>query len=145
MAAFEVFTEAPKALFNPNRPVTILNHPGVAYSLSWKKGKRTTYIQPIILPPVTGKRGLLHSAMEPVWNAGANALRGARRVVIFGYSCPPLDFEARMLLGENTPSEILKELVVIDPNPEVVGHFMTICGAKNATVFSSIQSYQAAV
>lgn len=134
----------PKALFKSNRELTVLNSSRVNLSLSWKRGKRTSYLQPIILPPITGKRGLLHFAMEPVWSAAADALKNARRVVIFGYSCPPLDFEARMLLSENTPADSLKELVVIDPNPEIVGRFMTICGADTASVYSSIQSYHSA-
>lgn len=131
----------PAALFNPRRSLTVLNSSEVAESLTWKQGARTVHMKPVILPPVTGKRGLLHQSLAPVWTAAGTALSEADRLVIFGYSCPPLDFEAKMLLGERVQPTQLKELIVIDPAPAVAGRFIPLCGVGSAQLFSSLDDF----
>jgi hypothetical protein len=119
----------------------VLNSSEITESLRWKKGARIVHMKPVILPPVTGKRGLLHKSLEPVWAAAGTALSEADRLVIFGYSCPPLDFEARMLLGERVQPTQLKELIVIDPSPSVAARFLPLCGVGSAQVFVSLDNF----
>ncbi len=75
------------------------------------------YTLPVIIPPVTHKSSVLHKALDPVWTLAETRLIEADDVVVFGYSCPPLDFESANLMtraqrqrGEGS------SLSVIDPN-----------------------------
>lgn len=116
----------PSALFSPRRSLYILNTSEISSRLMWTRGKKRHYMKPIILPPVTGKRGLLHRDFSGLWVEAAKALSNARRVVIYGYSCPPLDFEAKMLLGENVQPGVTKDLVMIDPNTGISSRFVPL-------------------
>jgi len=130
----------PRALFNTSRKMTVVDCSQVRHNLRLQKG-RTVYMKPIILPPVTGKRGLLHDHMATVWDEARRALKSATRIVVLGYSCPPLDFEARMLLGECVQPTVLSELRVVDPNPAVAARFVSLCGVPSVNVFVSAEDY----
>lgn len=131
---------APTALFSPDRKMHILNTKRMSSSLTWKKASRMLYLKPIILPPVTGKRGLLHNNLSSVWVHAASALKQASRLVIFGYSCPPLDFEAKILLGENVQPSRTNDLTVVDPNIAIARRFISLCGVAGCQVYTSMQA-----
>jgi len=129
------------ALFSPNRAIHVMNSPEMPGSLTWKPNKRRIYMKPIIVPPVSGKRGMMHSAMPQLWKIAANALQQADRVIVAGYSCPPLDLEARILLSENLRANSSKKLYVIDPNAESAAKFIEICGVDHATIYRSVKDW----
>lgn len=129
-------TPLPSALFGVKRELTVLDSTLLHPELTWKPGKKKLYVQPIILPPVTGKRGLLHKGVGRLWQTAANALRDADRVIVFGYSCPPMDFEAKILLGEHIQPERTSDLIVIDPCTSVAAKFVSLSGVEKARVYS---------
>lgn len=131
----------PSALFSPNRLLHVLNTPEIPGSLSWKPKKRRIYMKPIIVPPVSGKRGMMHNCMPKLWSVASKALQQADRVVVAGYSCPPLDLEARILLSENLRKNSGKKLYVIDPNAESAAKFIEICGVDHATIYRSVKDW----
>lgn len=130
----------PHTLFASNRKLYIADSPMIPESLTWR-GRRTVYMKPIIVPPVSGKRGMMHNEFGPLWEKAASSLREADRIVIAGYSCPPLDIEARMLLSENFRHNDSKKLYVIDPNGESAAKFIDICGVSHSTIYSSINDW----
>ena len=130
-----------KALINQKRKFHVLNATQLSTSLVWKPGKRKLYLKPIIVPPVVGKRTLTHEKILPLWDLASGALRDADRVIIAGYSCPPLDLEARLLLSESFRSNVNKELYLIDPNAETASRFVQICGVKRVEIFDSIADW----
>lgn len=87
-------------------------------------------MKPIIVPPVNGKRGLMHEQIIPLWKAAAESLRDADRIIIVGYSCPPLDMEARILLSENLRKNPHKSVFIIDPSTVTAARFSEICDVK---------------
>jgi hypothetical protein len=129
----------PKSLFNIKRELTILDAQSFSHSLTWKRGQRTVYMYPIIIPPISGKRGMMHQALEPIWVEAEKALRRASRIVIVGYSCPPLDLESRMLLSSNIRGDN-KELVIVDPDAETASRFLEICGVNDAHTYLSLKA-----
>lgn len=131
----------PSALFSPNRAIHVMNSPEIPGSLTWKPNKRRIYMKPIIVPPVSGKRGMMHNAMPQLWRLAAEALQQADRVIVTGYSCPPLDLEARILLSENLRANSSKKLYVIDPNAESAAKFIEICGVDHATIYKSVKDW----
>jgi hypothetical protein len=131
----------PNALYNPNRDFHVINSTKVAPSLSWKRKKRRVYLKPVIVPPVSGKKGMMHNAMFEVWSNAAKALKEADRIVIAGYSCPPLDLEARILLSENLRLNDNKRIYIVDPNAETASKFVELCGVNHVTIYSSLADW----
>ncbi len=131
----------PSAMFNPNRELHILDSPLVQGGLTWRRKAKLMYMNPVIVPPVSGKRGMIHSNMLPLWVKAGKALSSADRVVITGYSCPPLDLEARILLSENLRSNDNKKIYVIDPDPKTASKFVDLCGVGHITMYTSIKDW----
>lgn len=134
-------TPTPSALFSTRRKLHILNSPNVVPSLSWKRKKRTVYMQPVIIPPISGKRNMMHQELLQIWDEAAKRLGEADRVVLAGYSCPPLDLEARILLSENLRLKGNKKVYVIDPNPSIAATYVELCGVDHTTVYTSLKHW----
>lgn len=134
-------TPPPRALFNTARKLVVVNSRLISPVLYWRPNKRKVYMKPIVVPPVSGKRGVIQNDIVPLWSLAADALKAANRVVIAGYSCPPLDLEARFLLSENLRANHNKKLYVIDPKPTVAAQFLELCGVDHLTMYTSIESW----
>lgn len=134
-------TPTPRALFNTKREIHILDSPIIHDSIVWKRKQRKVYMKPVIVPPVSGKREMIHKDLFGIWNKAATALRNADRVVIAGYSCPPLDLEARILLSENLRANSKKRVYVIDPSPQTATRFTELCGVDRITIYKSIEAW----
>lgn len=63
-----------------------------------KTKSRSVYTFPVVVPPVTHKSSILPDALGPVWELVERRLIEANEVIVFGYSCPALDFESANLL-----------------------------------------------
>lgn len=134
-------TPTPQALLNPARVLHVLNSTMIPASLSWRRRKRLVHMKPIIVPPVSGKRSMFQKDMQQLWGRAATTLRDADRVVVAGYSCPPLDLEARILISENMRANSRKRVYVIDPNPVAAAGFLELCGVDHITIYSSISDW----
>ncbi|MEM1190384.1 MAG: hypothetical protein AAGI72_17770 [Pseudomonadota bacterium] len=134
-------TPTPSALFNSSREMHVLHSPVLPWDLSWRPRSRRVYLKPVIIPPVTGKRGMMHEKIMGLWSLAAEALQQADRVVVAGYSCPPLDLEARILLSENMRANRDKRVYVVDPNPDVMGKFLELCGVDHITFYTSVKNW----
>jgi hypothetical protein len=85
------------------------------------------YGLPVVVPPVSHKSAVLHKRLQPVWRLAERRLKEADEIIIFGYSCPPLDFEsANMLRRSQRDSTPARRISVIDPNPAVVSRYMEL-------------------
>jgi hypothetical protein len=134
-------TPTPAAMFSTARKIHVLDSPFINKTLTWKRKARTVYMKPVIVPPVSGKRGMIHNEVLPLWTHAAKALREAERIVIAGYSCPSLDLEARILLSENLSKNKTKKVYIIDPNPAIAATYMKLCGVDHATVYASMNDW----
>ena len=131
----------PSALFSRTKELHILNSTTIAEKLTWKRRQRRVYMKPVIIPPVSGKRGMMHQSMSTLWDNAARCLREANRIVIAGYSCPPLDLEARILLSENLRRNDEKKVYVIDPDSVSAAKFLDLCGVNHTTIYNSISNW----
>lgn len=134
-------TPMPKTMFNPEREIHLHNSPIIFKDLVWKPNQRRVYMKPVIVPPASGKRGMIHQDLLGLWSKAAKALAQADRVVIAGYSCPPLDLEARILLSENLRANPNKRVYVIDPSPQTAARFTELCGVDLITIYKSIEAW----
>lgn len=131
----------PSALLNPDRELHVLDSTMIPGSLSWRRDKRMVHMKPIIVPPVSGKRGMMHKSVLELWSRAGVTLQGADRVIVAGYSCPPLDLESRILLSENMRANSAKRVYVIDPNPATAVKFFDICGVDHVTIYTSLADW----
>lgn len=97
-------------------------------SVNWAKlrgGKRLASFQsyqnvldqglvPGLIPPTWKKS--FGGGIDEVWKAAVNQLRSASRIVIIGFSMPPMDSHFRFLLAAGLKDNIsLREVVLINP------------------------------
>jgi hypothetical protein len=134
------YSPNPSALFKPNRELHIAYNTNIQSGITLKK-KRVSYLKPIIVPPVSGKRNMMHKEILPLWNIASKALKEADRVIIVGYSCPPLDIEARILISESLQENKNKKIYVIDPNTAAASKFIELSGVNHSTVYTSIKNW----
>jgi hypothetical protein len=133
---------SPDAMFRPQRHLSITRRRIIAPSMSYTGGKRRTYTLPVVIPPVTHKSAVLHQAMQTVWSEAENALRAADELVVFGYSCPQLDFESsnqlkRALHGRDT------RVSVIDPNGAIAARYIELLAPQRLSYFPSASAFLA--
>lgn len=133
----------PNELYSPTRQLYLTNSPMIGGNLRTTKNNRTLYMKPLIVPPVNGKRSVMHQSLQFVWRQAAEALREATRVVIVGYSCPPLDIEARILLSENLRSNPLRRVFIVDPSAQSASKFSDICGVDHVTIYDDLATWVA--
>jgi hypothetical protein len=104
--------------------------------------KRTWYTFPLIVPPVTHKAGILHKDIYPLWSKATTALRVAQEIIVFGYSCPEMDFEsANLIRGAIRQNTNIKYFSVIDPNPQVFQRYVHLTGLDRIFWFESADSF----
>jgi len=131
-------------ILDPSRQYHITPREQVAPDLTFTT-KRKMYTFPLIIPPVTHKAGILHADMHPLWQQAENALRVAKEVVVFGYSCPEMDFESANLIRRTIrANHNIEEFAVIDPNPLVFQRYVELTGLSRLYYFKNTDSYLSA-
>lgn len=114
------------AMFRTTREIRITARVKSSPSLTLT-GKKKTYGLPVIVPPVSHKSSVLHQRLQPVWELAEERLKSADEIIVFGYSCPPLDFESANLLRRSQRDETpARRISIIDPNPAVVSRYMEL-------------------
>jgi hypothetical protein len=111
-----------------NRPKTeklvFYDRPFRAYldlSLSSTPQTEKWLYTPLIVPMILYKDVYYkHYAIKSVWTNARKELFDCRRLVVIGYSCPPTDFHIKKLLMDGLFERDLEELVVVNPDTEVV-------------------------
>ena len=131
---------SPDAMFNPTRRISITRRIAINPSMQRKNPKRRTYALPVVVPPVSHKSAVLHNALREVWRRAEDALRRADHVVIFGYSCPQLDFESSNLLRRSLRSQ-QAAVTVIDPAASVATRFIELTRPKTLTYHPSAAEF----
>ena len=76
-------------------------------------------LQVMVLPPVADKSALYGNAtMSVIWQRALTALKGADRLVVFGYSVPQTDTSILALLATGVTADT--KITIVDPRPEGV-------------------------
>ena len=121
------------SMFNPKRKLYITPRKTIA-ELTYTSAKRSWYTFPIIVPPVAHKSAIFHDVLQPIWEIAEDKLRTATTILIFGYSCPVFDQESTNLIQRSVRENIargnLKDLTIIDPNPDIIRRYMEITDSE---------------
>jgi len=132
-----------QAMFNPRRNLGITRRRIIPSDMTIS-GKRQTHALPIVVPPVTHKSAVLHNDLRKVWRRAERALEKAEEIVIFGYSCPPLDFESANQLRRAERKSRAK-VSVIDPNGAIAARYIELLNPQSLTYFRSAKAYLASL
>lgn len=130
-----------KAILNANRELRITPRSTILTDMTFK-AKRRQYTFPIIIPPVTHKAGILHRLLIPIWRNAETALKNAYHVIVFGYSCPPTDFESANLITRSmNANKNLQSFSVIDPNPKIFLRYAELTNLNKINYYKSMNDY----
>jgi hypothetical protein len=131
-----------EALFDPERVINITKRRNLMTGFRVTHEGRKLFSFPIVIPPVVHKSGILHRDLLPVWALAEARLREADRIVIFGYSCPPNDWESANLLARClTINRGVREIALIDPNPNVVLRYAELGSLPALRYYASCDAY----
>jgi hypothetical protein len=129
------------AMFRPKRKIKITRRRIISADMR-VSGKRTTHALPIVVPPVTHKSAVLPEEMKGVWSSAESALKEADELVIFGYSCPALDFESANLLRRSQRHH-KSRISVIDPDGRIAARYIELLRPDALSYFVSAKAYLA--
>lgn len=127
-----------RAMFNPKRRLSVTRRRTISPDMALSRRARTVYTLPVVVPPVTHKSSVLHDSMSDVWTLAEKRLISAERIVIFGYSCPALDFESSNLLRRaQLRRKSDAEISVIDPDGDVATRYIKLLEPTRLGYFAS--------
>jgi hypothetical protein len=100
-------------------------------------------IDPIIVTPVLYKDEYFkQKPFVETWDQARNALSHCDKLIVVGYSFSPSDFTTKQLFLESFTSDNLKELVIVNPNHDLVKVIKELCHFGGGVVwFSSLADY----
>ena len=141
--------DAKNALRSPSRDLTLLNEQRILSKMVDRSGKRAKPSLPFVVPPIYGKSSLIRDVLQPVWKQARDAVQEADELIIFGYSCPDADQDARNMISNafhrNTKTD---HVHIIDPSPAASGRVGSLLRApvvtRYATAGAFIDHYQSA-
>jgi len=131
---------SPSAMFKPTRTLRVTQRKIIRHDMTYS-GQRRTYALPVVVPPVTHKSAVLHNDVREVWRLAEEALTTANELVIFGYSCPPLDFESANQLQRSQREEATRRISVIDPNGGIAARYIELLRPKSLSYFDSAKAF----
>lgn len=131
-----------KTILNPKKRFRITPRSNVTINMRINSGKRSSHTFPLIIPPVNHKAALIHHELHPLWRMAEERLTGANQIIVFGYSCPPTDFESANMLRRATNTGVEPtSFDVIDPNPNAFKRYVDVTRLDHLSYFSSCDTY----
>jgi hypothetical protein len=117
-----------KAMLNQDRRLSVTQRRLIEIDMKLKRKNRTVYTVPVMVPPVTHKSSVVPTLLGPVWELAEARLIEADKVIVFGYSCPVLDFESANLLRRARGKQSEASWTVIDPQGAVATRYIDLLG-----------------
>jgi hypothetical protein len=130
------------AMFNPSRHLSVTRRRVIYTDMTASGPSRSRYTLPLVIPPVTHKSAVLHDDIKPIWTEAEARLALAEHVVIFGYSCPALDFESsNMLRRSQLSSAHTRTISLIDPDPGTATRYVDLLHPTKLSYYPSATDF----
>lgn len=127
---------SPKAMFDPRRELRITQRRVIDLDMSLVGRHTRIHTLPVVVPPVTHKSGILHGRTKHLWGLAEDAMRNSDEIVIFGYSCPQLDFESSNLIRRSIKQNTkYSSLSVVDPDPNALRRYVEVIGPSRVSYY----------
>lgn len=130
---------SPSEMFDPSRELRITQRRVIPADMTIS-GQQTSHALPVVVPPVTHKSAVLHDDLKDIWRLAEQALEEADEIVIFGYSCPPLDFESANQL-RRASREHNSRISVIDPDGQIAARYIELMNPDGLAYFNSAHAF----
>ncbi len=131
-----------KAMFRANRSINVTRRHTIDPQMRHTGSSRSQQTLPVIVPPVAHKSAILHDNIRPLWRQAEKTLKNADEIVIFGYSCPTMDFESSNLIQRAMRNNSKYENIwVIDPDPNVLIRYIDLIKPLQITYHQSANDY----
>jgi hypothetical protein len=135
-------TPSTEAMFNPTRRLRITRRRDIYVDMTVSGPSRTSHTLPLVIPPVTHKSAVLHNEIKPIWTEAERCLSEADHLVIFGYSCPALDFESsNMLRRSQLASSRTRTISLIDPDPGTATRYVGLLQPTKLSYYPSATDF----
>jgi len=101
------------------------------------------YLNPLVITPTLYKDEYYDKRpFIEIWEKAKNSLSKCEKLVVIGYSFSPTDFTTKQLFLESFLDSNLKELVVVNPNHNLVKVVKDLCHFKGGVAwFSNLDEY----
>jgi hypothetical protein len=85
---------------------------------------------------------VLHNSIKPIWTEAEKRLADADHLVIFGYSCPALDFESsNMLRRSQLRSTSTKTISLVDPDAGTATSYVDLLRPSKLSYYPSAAAF----
>ena len=122
---------SPRAMFRSDRTIRITCRQTIDPHMKLAGPRRIQHTLPVVVPPVTHKSAILHNHIKSLWTIAGEKLKKANEVVIFGYSCPVMDFESSNLIQRSLKANrTFDGISVIDPDSNVLKRYADLIKPK---------------
>jgi hypothetical protein len=109
-----------------------------------KKGRKSWYAFPLIVPPIYEKHAFIRTHLQEVWDSAEAALLDADKVIFWGYSFPVADTHAQQFFqGTADRNAVLRSPVVINPDPQTGAALWSLLRAEQVTQYRDVRGYLA--
>ncbi len=102
------------------------------------------FVEPLIVTPVLYKEidrnEAYEKVFEPLWKKAKEELTSCQRIIIIGYSFPSSDFYIKKLLLESLSDKVLDELIMVNPDKNVINEIDFIRYKKMKT-YDNLEEY----
>lgn len=127
-----------KAILSVKKDFHITPRKEISSSLTYRR----KFTFPLVIPPVTHKAGILHNQIIPLWSEADTALKNAEKILVYGYSCPRMDFESANLIRRTVhANRNLEDFSVVDPNPAVFQRYVELTNLDKLHYYKNAESY----
>lgn len=131
----------PNVMFNPERVIKITRRKTIAPRMHYRGTYKRQNTLPIIVPPVTHKSAILHNSLKPLWVHAENRLKSAAIIIVFGYSCPIIDFESCNLIRRSLIIGNYSEFSIIDPDSNVLIRYINLTNPHVLTYYPTASAF----
>jgi len=120
-----------KKMFKKDRKIRVTRRKYISPTMTYTSKNKFFYTLPVIIPPITHKASIIPGKIGDLWQIAEKKLREANEITVFGYSCPPLDFESSNLIRRSIKSNTnCNKISVIDPDSKVVKRYADLINPK---------------
>lgn len=131
----------PNVMFNPERVIKVTRRKTIAPRMQYRGTHKSHNTVPIIVPPVTHKSAILHNSLKPLWVYAEDRLKNASTIIVFGYSCPIIDFESCNLMRRSLIIGNYSEFSIIDPDPNVLIRYIELTNPRALTYYPTASTF----
>jgi hypothetical protein len=135
---------SPQAMFKASRVLRITRRKDIYVDMTISGPSRSQHTLPLVIPPVSHKSAVLHDSLKGVWAEAERRLTHATEIVIFGYSCPALDFEStNMLRRSQLHPDHRRTISLIDPDAATARRYITLLQPKRLIYYPYAKDFVA--